>query len=114
MRVLRAESLGLCFGVRDALALTHRLANPGQVTVYGELVHNPAVQQQLHERGFKVVQEAERQTLPVDDQVLVTAHGISDRRRAWLEAAGRQLIDVTCPLVRRVHRAAQELAAGGW
>jgi 4-hydroxy-3-methylbut-2-enyl diphosphate reductase len=114
MRVLRANSLGLCFGVRDALDLTGRLSDPGQITVYGELVHNPAVQQQLDQRGFTVVQEADRQTLPADDQVLVTAHGISDRRRAWLEAAGKQLIDVTCPLVRRVHRAAQDLAAGGW
>ena len=78
MRVLRAESLGLCFGVRDALALTEGLANPSQVTVYGELVHNPAVQQQLDTRGFKVVQEAERQSLPADEQVLITAHGISD------------------------------------
>jgi len=114
MRVLRAKSLGLCFGVRDAIALTEQLPDPGKVAVYGELVHNPAVQQQLDRRGFKVVGETERHTLPANEQVLVTAHGISDRRRAWLETAGKQVIDVTCPLVRRVHLAAQKLATEGW
>ena len=114
MRVLRAESLGLCFGVRDALAATRQISEPNTVAVYGELVHNPAVQQELHQRGFEVVREDDRHRLPTVDQVLITAHGVSDRRRAWLEASGKQLLDVTCPLVRRVHLAAQKLAADGW
>ena len=114
MRVLRAGSLGLCFGVRDALAFMRQLEDPEHVVVYGELVHNPAVQHELDQRGFEVVQENERHQLPVVDQVLITAHGISDRRRGWLEAAGKQLLDATCPLVRRVHLAAQKLAAEGW
>jgi 4-hydroxy-3-methylbut-2-enyl diphosphate reductase len=114
MRVIRAESLGLCFGVRDALTFMRKLAEPHDVAVYGELVHNPAVQHDLKSRGFEVVQENERHQLPAADQVLITAHGISDRRRDWLEAAGKQVLDVTCPLVRRVHLAAQKLAADGW
>ena len=114
MRVLRAESLGLCFGVRDALAFTRQIGDPQNVAVYGELVHNPDVQRELDQRGFTIVREDERHHPPTADQVLITAHGISDRRRAWLEAAGKQLLDVTCPLVRRVHLAAQKLAADGW
>ena len=39
--------------------------------------------------------------------MLITAHGISDRRRRRLERAGTHLIDTTCPLVARVHQAAQ-------
>jgi 4-hydroxy-3-methylbut-2-enyl diphosphate reductase len=84
------------------------------VTVYGELVHNAAVNQELISRGSKVVPEAERHELPATEQVLITAHGISDRRRAWLQAAGKRLIDGTCPLVHRVHLAAQKLAAEGY
>jgi 4-hydroxy-3-methylbut-2-enyl diphosphate reductase len=114
MRVLRADSLGLCFGVRDALAIARGLDEPGRVTVYGELVHNAAVNQELTARGHEVVREAQRHELPATDEVLITAHGISDRRRAWLESAGKRLIDVTCPLVRRVHAAARKLAADGY
>jgi 4-hydroxy-3-methylbut-2-en-1-yl diphosphate reductase len=46
--------------------------------------------------------------------VLVTAHGISDRERRRLRAAGKSLIDTTCPLVRRAHEAAQRLERDGF
>jgi 4-hydroxy-3-methylbut-2-enyl diphosphate reductase len=114
MRVLRAASLGLCFGVRDALAIARSLDDPREVTVYGELVHNKAVNQELAGRGHQVVRETDRHELPATEQVLITAHGISELRRGWLESAGKRLIDVTCPLVRRVHTAAQKLAADGF
>jgi 4-hydroxy-3-methylbut-2-enyl diphosphate reductase len=84
------------------------------VTVYGELVHNPLVNQELSALGHHVVPETARQQLPATEQVLITAHGISERRRVWLESAGKRLIDVTCPLVRRVHQAAKKLAADGF
>jgi len=59
--------------------------------------------------------EAERRTaLPETPAVLITAHGISDRERNRLETAGKRLLDTTCPLVRRVHQAAQALQAEGY
>ena len=50
---------------------------------------------------------------PAPSRIVITAHGISDRRRRDLISAGKQLIDTTCPLVTRVHRAAQEWAGRG-
>src|SRR5205807_408141 len=50
---------------------------------------------------------------PATPLVMITAHGISDRERQRLEQAGKQLIDTTCPLVLKVHRAARILAAEG-
>jgi 4-hydroxy-3-methylbut-2-enyl diphosphate reductase len=47
-------------------------------------------------------------------RVLITAHGISNRERALLAAGGREIIDTTCPLVRKAHRAALALAAAGF
>jgi 4-hydroxy-3-methylbut-2-enyl diphosphate reductase len=44
----------------------------------------------------------------------VTAHGISDRERSRLTGNGKQLIDTTCPLVRRAHEAAQRLEREGY
>jgi 4-hydroxy-3-methylbut-2-enyl diphosphate reductase len=114
MRVLRANALGFCFGVRDALAVARQLDERDNVTVYGELVHNPVVNQELTALGHHVVPETGRHELPATEQVLITAHGISERRRDWLESAGKRLIDVTCPLVRRVHAAARKLAADGY
>lgn len=113
MHVLLADALGFCFGVREALSAAERTHDPGSVTIHGELVHNPRILAQLAVRGFRSTEEADRAALPVTPRVMITAHGISDRERSRLESAGLRLIDTTCPLVKRVHRAARELADQG-
>ncbi len=114
MRIVRAEVMGMCFGVRDALRAIESVERPGEVTIHGELVHNPVVLDDLAERGFAMTSETDRDRVPDSPVVLITAHGVSDRERARLEAAGKRLIDTTCPLVVRVHEEAQKLAAAGW
>jgi 4-hydroxy-3-methylbut-2-enyl diphosphate reductase len=115
MRVIRADVMGLCFGVRDALEAIEEIAEPEAVTIHGELVHNEVVQARFAARGFATQGEAERRTtVPGTPAVLVTAHGISDRERRRLESAGKRLVDTTCPLVTRVHQAARTLQAHGY
>ena len=114
MQVIRAEAMGLCFGVRDALESIAAVPNPHHVTVYGELVHNQEVNRGLAERGFRQLTEHSRkQAVPETPVVLITAHGISNAERARLESTGRRLLDTTCPLVRRAHQAALRLDAEG-
>ncbi len=112
MKILRAEALGFCFGVRDALAIAEAVRRPAEVTIHGQLVHNETVLSQLQARGFRQTEENARE-LDQRPTVLITAHGVSDAERARLTAAGKRLIDSTCPLVRRAHRAAKSLAAEG-
>ena len=115
MRVIRAEVMGLCFGVRDALEVIDAIDEPSTVTIHGQLVHNEVVQDQLASRGFAMRTESERgEALPETAAVLITAHGISDRERARLESAGKRIVDTTCPLVKRVHQAAQSLESQGY
>jgi 4-hydroxy-3-methylbut-2-en-1-yl diphosphate reductase len=115
MRVIRADVMGMCFGVRDALELIEAINQPRAVTIHGQVVHNEIVQSQLESRGFAMESEADRKnSIPRTPSVLITAHGISDRERQRLEAAGKTLIDTTCPLVTRVHLAARSLQADGY
>lgn len=114
MKILKADVLGMCFGVRDALKIIANVDAPEQVTIHGELVHNEAVINDLHERGFRISAEQRRRPLPVTDTVLITAHGISETERRRLAANGKQLLDTTCPLVRRAHDAAQKLQRDGY
>lgn len=103
----------MCFGVRDALHATAEVADPTQVTIHGELVHNPRVSRQLVEAGFRQSTETGRNASAPTPIVMITAHGVSHAERRRLAAAGKTLIDTTCPLVRRAHDAAQELQAEG-
>jgi 4-hydroxy-3-methylbut-2-enyl diphosphate reductase len=119
MQIIQADAMGICFGVRDALQTMRAIQTPAQVTVFGQLVHNPAVMREMARRGFRQVEEAERR--PADSvttpQVLITAHGVSDHERTLLAGTGaqtRQIIDTTGPLVRKAHRAALALAQAGF
>jgi 4-hydroxy-3-methylbut-2-en-1-yl diphosphate reductase len=110
--VTRARELGMCFGVRDALALTHSISNPVNVTVFGQLVHNHQVTKTLADQGFTLTDEAAR---PATSQittpsVLITAHGVSDAQRQSFIQAGLTIVDTTCPLVKKAHTAALTLA----
>ena len=113
MKIIKAEVLGMCFGVRDALAIIDDVQHPENVTIHGELVHNEKVLDDLHERGFQMVGETQRHALPITQAVLITAHGVSDKERVRLRQAGKELIDTTCPLVTRAHQAAQKLQTEG-
>lgn len=106
MLVIRASHMGMCFGVKDALdvALVH--SSPEEVTIFGELVHNRTVMDRMRARGYRFVPESARESVPETSQVMITAHGVSDRERERLTRAGKGLMDTTCPLVRRVHKAA--------
>src|SRR5271155_2576511 len=99
MRVIRADVLGMCFGVRDALAVIDEIDEPRAVSIHGQLVHNEIVQSRLESRGFAIEDETYRaRSMPATPGVLITAHGISERERQRLENAGKRLIDTTCPL----------------
>ncbi|QDV34604.1 4-hydroxy-3-methylbut-2-enyl diphosphate reductase [Tautonia plasticadhaerens] len=113
MDVIRAEEMGMCFGVRDALKVVDAIRDPSRVTIHGELVHNPVVTRRLAGAGFRQSPEGDREFPAPTPLVLITAHGVSDAERRRLEAAGKGLIDATCPLVRRVHEAARALEAEG-
>lgn len=111
MRILRAARLGMCFGVRDAIALAFDHADAGPLTILGDLVHNPAVLGALAARGVAVAQDA---ATVETGTVMVTAHGTSARAMARTRALGLTVVDATCPLVYAAHRAVMALARDGY
>jgi len=114
VRIIRAETLGMCFGVRDAISAAMRTPAPETVTILGELVHNRQVNAELRRRGFRLRSEKDRDRVPDTPRVLITAHGVSDRERNRLADAGKDIIDTTCPLVRRIHDTALRLERSGY
>ncbi|HEY4284483.1 MAG TPA: 4-hydroxy-3-methylbut-2-enyl diphosphate reductase [Chthoniobacterales bacterium] len=112
MRIIIAQHLGLCFGVRDAIARAEDLARKAPLTILGELVHNPIVHEQLKRQG--VQQGSLDQLQSKSQQVMITAHGASDWQRDRWTKAGYQVADATCPLVLHVHEQLKRLVAAGY
>src|SRR5262245_27752783 len=111
MQILRAAHLGMCFGVRDAIALALEHADAGPLTILGDLVHNPTVLSALDAKGVAVAQDPAHVTTAT---LMVTAHGTSERTLARTRALGLTVVEATCPLVRVAHRAVTALVRDGY
>lgn len=111
MKVIRAEHLGMCFGVKDAIALALDTAKREPLTILGDLVHNETVLAELKARGIRI----EQQPANVGTRtVMVTAHGASERALSQTRARGLHVLEATCPLVRVAHRSLAKLVATGF
>ena len=109
--VRRAEHLGMCFGVRDAINFAQSKVAKHPITVMGELVHNTSVLDDLKKRGVQFKDKPEQVETK---SAMITAHGASNRTRNRAKAAGLQISDATCPLVHYAHKQIRELTAIGY
>jgi len=112
MKVILAQHYGVCFGVRDAIKQAEDLAQRGELTILGELVHNPIAKERLSALG--AVESSLEATVASTKKVMITAHGASDRAVATWRDRGHEVIDGTCPLVHQAHHALFELARAGF
>jgi 4-hydroxy-3-methylbut-2-enyl diphosphate reductase len=111
-RVFIARPTGFCFGVERAIRLARNaLKQYGRVWTYGELVHNPDVLRQLKKEGIKPVR---RLSALKNGALVIRAHGGPPAISARCRAQGIEVIDATCPYVRRVQNVARRLATEGY
>ena len=108
--VRRAEHLGLCFGVRDAINFARSKVTEHPITVMGELVHNTSVLDDLKKRGVQFKDKPEQVETK---SAMITAHGASNRVRNHAKMAGLKISDATCPLVHYAHQQIRKLADAG-
>ena len=111
MQVIRAEHLGMCFGVRDAIDLALERADVAPLTILGDLVHNAEVLASLRARGIAMAPNVAQVKTQA---VMVTAHGTSERALASTRARGLEVVEATCPLVHVAHRAIKALLRDGY
>ena len=111
MKVIRAEHLGMCFGVKDAIAMALDTAKREPLTILGDLVHNETVLAQLQAKGIRIEQRSANISTRT---MMVTAHGTSERTLSQTRERGLNVLEATCPLVHVAHRALARLVADGF
>ena len=111
VEIIRAAHLGMCFGVRDAIALALDQSRGEPVTILGELVHNPNVLDHLRSQGVRVEHQLTNVQTPT---VMITAHGASERTMSQVRERGLKVLEATCPLVHFAHRAVARMVADGY
>lgn len=112
MKIIVADSFGICFGVRDAIAQAEQLASAQPLTILGQLVHNPIVRERLQQQG--IAESSLENGISESRRVMITAHGASERKRAQWRNAGFDVADGTCPLVQHAHEQLKRLVGAGF
>jgi 4-hydroxy-3-methylbut-2-enyl diphosphate reductase len=114
MKVSLANAMGTCFGVRDAIDLAMSPEFNSDLTIVGQLVHNPQVSESLKKNGVSLVPGIEEIDQIKTKKVMITAHGAADKTKQKLQDAGFIVYDATCPLVMRVHQTIKSLVTKGY
>ncbi len=119
MSIIVAKHAGFCFGVKRAIETAEETAekNKGRKTyVYGQLVHNERVIDDLKKRGIEFVDSIE--DIPDNAVTVLRAHGepVTTYQKLKLRNIGKNnnLNDATCPLVALVHNIAVKLKNNGY
>ena len=102
MSVRVAKSAGFCFGVSRAVDLVENAAREGKrVLTFGPIIHNRHVVERFEKMGIRVIDSPE-QAKP-GDTVVIRSHGVSRAVYEKLNESGAEVIDATCPFVKRIH-----------
>ena len=102
MEILLAKSAGFCFGVQRAVDTAYKHADEKNVYTYGQIIHNEEVVGDLAKHGVKILEDDELDQIK-DSKVIIRSHGAEKRVYDILEKNGNEIIDSTCPFVKKIH-----------
>lgn len=105
-----AKFAGFCYGVKRAVETAKKLKqeNPDKnIYILGELIHNTDVINELENLGIKTIYSIPEQGNGI---CIVRSHGEAPETFEKIKNAGFELVDLTCPDVKKVQQRAIELA----
>lgn len=112
MEVYLAENLGFCYGVKRAIQLAEDSVTPQSKSyTLGPIIHNPQMVARLADRGIGKIDALDE---IADGTVIVRSHGVGPQVYHEIEAKRLQLVDATCPHVRKAQQSAKNLSEEGY
>ncbi len=107
MKIFVAENSGFCFGVKKAINKTMEAINEQykKIYTYGPLIHNKQETDRLSKLGVKSIDNLEEAK---DSQVIIRSHGVPLRFYEDAKKYNVEIIDATCPFVRKVQKIAKK------
>lgn len=121
-QVIVAKSAGFCFGVERAVARVYEQIQAvkegkaqGPIYTYGPIIHNEEVVRDLEEKDVQVLDtEEDLENLPEGQgTVIIRSHGVSRHVYDILNSRGVNVVDATCPFVKKIHKIVDEHSRAG-
>ena len=115
MKVTVAKTAGFCFGVKRAVEKVYEQIGKSEkpIYTYGPIIHNEQVVGDLREKGVEVIDSLEELKTLRDAVVVIRSHGVGKDVYDILKENGVEIVDATCPYVKKIHRIVEKQTAEG-
>ena len=115
MDIRVAKTAGFCFGVERAVSKAQQIARTfcGPVYSFGPIVHNETVIRELQEEGVEIIHDEKEFDSLMGGTVIIRAHGITKALDEKLHERHFNVVDMTCPFVKKIHGIVQEQSRAG-
>ena len=112
MELILAEHLGFCYGVKRAIEIARDNASPnGTSSTLGPIIHNPQMVEHLKKEGVGTVDSLDEME---DGLIIIRSHGVGPKVYETAESRGLELVDATCPHVKKAQLSAKLLSEEGY
>ena len=113
MKIIAAEYSGFCYGVKRAVAMAEEcIGKLGAIQTLGPIIHNPQMVKRLADKGIGVADDLSQ--ISNDSTVIIRSHGVGPEVYEQAQAKNLQIIDATCPHVKKAQQAANQLLKEGY
>jgi 4-hydroxy-3-methylbut-2-enyl diphosphate reductase len=113
MKIYRARHGGFCFGVKRAIKMALEAAKKAEgVYSLGPLIHNRLAVEDLRRKGISPVEKI--RGIKGKQVIIIRSHGVAPDTLRKLESKNCEIIDATCPRVRRAQRYVEKLIDEGY
>ena len=108
MEVILAEKAGFCFGVKRAVDTAFEKAGEAagsgkKIYTYGPVIHNEEVIKRLEDKGVKILNNLdELKEISEKSTIILRSHGVGKDVYKFIEDAGHEYVDTTCPFVKKI------------
>ena len=104
MEIIVAKTAGFCFGVDRAIKKVYdSLVDNLPLYTYGPIIHNNQVVQELSEKGVLLISSLDELDHLNHGYVIIRSHGVTKEEIDIIINKGFNIIDATCPYVKRIH-----------
>jgi (E)-4-hydroxy-3-methyl-but-2-enyl pyrophosphate reductase len=113
MKVFVVKKAGFCFGVKRAIKIAFDVARKKNEKVYtwGPLIHNPQVVEDLKKKGVYVVEDLRKIK---KGTLIIRSHGIHPKILERIKRKKIEVVDATCPFVKKAQNKAKLLSDQGY
>ena len=112
MKVILATQAGFCFGVKRAMQMAFEAAGKDQKTyTLGPIIHSPQVVGKLESLGVHALNSLDGIE---SGTIIIRSHGVEQNKINEVEQKNLDIIDATCPFVKKAQEYVKSLSESGY